>query len=254
MPRRVSLLVVIAFALVIGLDERSQAVDLGTYTGKSFDVPQATCHPHCKILGGGNLEGDYHTFTDSFPSNVRLDSDTAQIQCLGTPCVFDKWGITVDNLDHTASIWILSHSASVKITWNAKLASAGALGQLPSASEATPPPGLAATARDHQLKVIGLIRDYAIQICGTVPLEGTDAGVKLSANASAKVSGLIGKLFSAEAGANTESEHYIGVLQQDLPNAILNNTNCRLAVFNVLLAKLVRGAKSRAVRRIRSDA
>jgi hypothetical protein len=240
MSRQALLLVAIAVALVIGLDEPSQAVDLGTYTGKSFDVPKAKCAPHCKILGGGNLEGDNHTFTDSFPSNVTLDPKTAQIQCFGTPCVFDESGISINNADHTASICVLSRSESIKITWKAKLASSGEPGQLPPASAVTPPPGLASTARDEQLKVIGLIREDAIQICGTVPLEGTDAGVKLSANASAKVSGLVSKLFSAGAGANAESDKqsYIGVLQKDLPNVILNNTNCRLAVFTALLTNL----------------
>jgi hypothetical protein len=108
--------------------------------------------------------------------------------------------------------------------------------QLPPAAVVTPPPALA-----NPVETINLISGTALQICGTVPLEGTGSDVKLSADASAKVSGLVSKLFSAEAGAKAEDDkqHYISVLRADLPKIILDNTNCRLVVFRGLMEKFI---------------
>ena len=52
MPRHITPVVLAGLALTLGLAALSQAANLGTYTGKTFDVPQAKCHPDCKILGG----------------------------------------------------------------------------------------------------------------------------------------------------------------------------------------------------------
>lgn len=59
---------------------------------KTYVVPQAGCHPHCKTLGetggsAGNQYGDYFPILENFPQYSGLKN--LVYRCLGDGCVFD---------------------------------------------------------------------------------------------------------------------------------------------------------------------
>jgi hypothetical protein len=94
-----------------------------------------------------------------------------------------------------------------------------------------------------------IIKDTAESICGTVKQEGSQSTVDINGKVSADANlslggilkGLIGKLVEAGASisATVKSEAYHGVLRDQTPSVINNNTNCRLAVVNFLASRVL---------------
>lgn len=81
----------------------------------------------------------------------------------------------------------------------------------------------------------------AADICQTVPIEQASGQVALTANASAKLDGLIGKLVSVGAGvgASTVSNSSRGVLQADLAKTIEKGNDCKVSVLKTLVPRML---------------
>ena len=117
----------VSVAGLVGISNtaRAQVPDFGEWTGSQQPVPAAKCNPHCKILEGGNVEGDFYTYTQDFPTDQYLDTKTTatNVVCLGNDCIFDdQRSLSVDNLHHKVTMKILSHSGAVTIYPVAKIA------------------------------------------------------------------------------------------------------------------------------------
>jgi uncharacterized protein YecT (DUF1311 family) len=109
--------------------------------------------------------------------------------------------------------------------------------------ELTPAAGHADGATDEALKQI---IETANQICQSAPLEQTSQGVALSGDAQAKVGGLVGRIadLGISGAAKYQTGHSMGVLQQDLKDAIQIGDSCKLEVFKTLEKDLIRGRNS----------
>ena len=81
------------------------------------------------------------------------------------------------------------------------------------------------------------IEATAADMCQTVPIEQKNGQVTLTAGASAKVNGLIGKLIDAGVGvgASTVSNSSSGVLQADLAKTIEKGNDCKVSVLKTLV-------------------
>jgi hypothetical protein len=91
---------------------------LGDFHGPWHDVPVASCQPHCKILGGGVLEGEDYNFEDDIPNGVMLDAspNKGHTECSGrNGCVFDPTNVSVDNVNRKIYTHVRSHSEAVRI-------------------------------------------------------------------------------------------------------------------------------------------
>jgi hypothetical protein len=99
----------------------------------------------------------------------------------------------------------------------------------------------AAELVDQQIKALDAIKQAAKEICNTVPPEGNSTNVELSADASAKLDGLIKKLANLGIGAAGKytSEEYKGVLRKDLANLLKDNADCKLKVLTLLQDKMI---------------
>jgi hypothetical protein len=86
-----------------------------------------------------------------------------------------------------------------------------------------------------------LIRETAADICTTAPMEGADSRVELSGSAKAKLDGAISKVVNLglEGAAKYQAENYKSVLQSDLARAIKDANDCKLAVFNTLVNRML---------------
>jgi hypothetical protein len=96
---------------------------------------------------------------------------------------------------------------------------------------------------------LGIIKDAADSICGTVRQDGskteTDANGKLSVDANLNLGGVlknvIGKLIAG--GVSTSgtitNENYQNVVRDQLASVISHNEDCRLEVFQVLASRLL---------------
>jgi hypothetical protein len=121
--RKWSLVIAVAAlaGVVFGLPGSTRAAGpLGEWRGDFHDVAQARCHPNCKILGGGDAEGDDFDFTDSFPDNVLLDATKAHVDCSnvggGNGCVFaSNISVGVDNVSHKVYTHFRSRSTATKV-------------------------------------------------------------------------------------------------------------------------------------------
>ena len=107
--------------LMLGVSPNAQAQQLGDWHGDWHDVPQATCAP-CKILGGGDAQGDDYDFTDPIPPNVVLNGSAGKgrVECSNGPggngCVFmTNQSVEVDNVRHTVFTHVRSRSTPTKV-------------------------------------------------------------------------------------------------------------------------------------------
>jgi hypothetical protein len=97
---------------------QAQPIDFGEWKGQVHDIPAAHCaNQGCKILGGGNVEGDYIVIPpEDFPTDIYLDTKAVRVDCFGQDCVFDdQRTISIDNLHHKVYVSVLSHSGAVKV-------------------------------------------------------------------------------------------------------------------------------------------
>lgn len=100
-----------------------------------------------------------------------------------------------------------------------------------------------ANAADTRVpEALKMITDTAAEICKSVPLEQTASGTTLSADAQAKLGGLVGRIANLGLSGNAQyhSERSTGVLQKDLAAALQNTNNCKLTVFQTLERDLIR--------------
>ncbi|MGF6806068.1 hypothetical protein OKW30_001194 [Paraburkholderia sp. Clong3] len=104
--------------------------------------------------------------------------------------------------------------------------------QLSQAQDSTVPQTAA-----QQAAALKLIVDAAGQICQQAPLEEKNNQVTLSANADAKVTGLLKKVLGVDAGvaASSTKGGSSGVLQKDLATAIKNGNDCKASVLTTLV-------------------
>jgi hypothetical protein len=99
----------------------------------------------------------------------------------------------------------------------------------------------AAVANEGAAQSLALISKSAEDICGQVSEEHIRQSTELSADAKASVNGLLGKLLDVDgnAGGKIIKEHSVGVLDKDLAGVLKNAKDCRLAVFNAPVARLL---------------
>ena len=99
---------------------------------------------------------------------------------------------------------------------------------------------------DMQEAALKVIRETAADICTTVPTEGSDHDVDLTGSANAKLDGGIGKIvgLGIEGAARFQQSTYQGVLRTDLAKAIQSGNDCKLNVFNTLVAKMLPSSPS----------
>jgi hypothetical protein len=99
-----------------------------------------------------------------------------------------------------------------------------------------------ASAADTRVsEALKMITDTAAEICESVPLEQTASGNTLSADAQAKLGGLVGRIANLGLSGTEQyhSERSTGVLQKDLAVALQNTNNCKLKVFQILEHDLI---------------
>jgi len=104
-------------------------------------------------------------------------------------------------------------------------------------------PSTDASAADTRVpEALKMITDTAAEICESVPLEQTASGITLSADAQAKLGGLVGRIanLGLSGAGQYHSERSTGVLQKDLATALHNTNNCKLTVFQTLEHDLIR--------------
>jgi hypothetical protein len=94
---------------------------------------------------------------------------------------------------------------------------------------------------DNTVAVLSVIKTTAADICTAVPTEGSGADIDLTGTAKAKVDGLVDKVTSLgiEGAGRFQEKRYKGVLQKDLAQAISAQNNCKLAVFNTLVDRMI---------------
>jgi hypothetical protein len=104
-----------------------------------------------------------------------------------------------------------------------------------------------------QQDALGVIGKTAIDICNQVDQQGSRSSLQLSGQAQAALDNAIAKLTELKiAGAGDyRTEQYKGVLQQDLAATLKSNMDCKLAVFNTLVSKMLGWTppKSETIRR-----
>jgi hypothetical protein len=85
------------------------------------------------------------------------------------------------------------------------------------------------------------ITQTATQICGTVAQAGNSTSVEVKGGVNAKLSALL-KHFAdlgVEGTGTIAEESYVGVLQEQLADALKDERNCKEHVFDVLQQKLI---------------
>lgn len=94
---------------------------------------------------------------------------------------------------------------------------------------------------DAQAKALKLIAEFAKEICGSIPLEGTAGAIDLSGKAKADLNSIIKKVadLGIEGAAKYQHSDYTGVLQADLTKALSESTDCKLKVWSDLKEKLL---------------
>ncbi len=90
-------------------------------------------------------------------------------------------------------------------------------------------------------QALKMITETAAQICASVPTQQSDRGVTLSADAQAKLGGLVGRIANLGLSGTGQyhSDQSTGVLQKDLASVIHDANNCKLEVFRTLERDLV---------------
>jgi hypothetical protein len=94
---------------------------------------------------------------------------------------------------------------------------------------------------ETQKKALKVISDFATEMCGQIPLEGTSDNLDLSGNAKAKLNNTITKIvdLGVEGAAKYKTDEYKGLLRTDLIKALSESKNCKLEVWRDLKNKLL---------------
>jgi hypothetical protein len=94
---------------------------------------------------------------------------------------------------------------------------------------------------DKQKEALLAIQNFAASICDSVKAEGKQVAWEASADAKAKLGGVV-KVISdlgVEGAAKYKSSEYEGVLQSDLSKVLTDQGTCRQSVFRELKDKLI---------------
>jgi len=88
---------------------------------------------------------------------------------------------------------------------------------------------------------LAVILDSADRICSSIPIMGTDTTVELTIDAKTKLDGLVATVanMGVEEAAKYKTDAYKGILRNQLVQAIKNNTECKLAVLDLLRDKML---------------
>jgi len=108
-------------------------------------------------------------------------------------------------------------------------------------------PARAQMTVDQQAAALQLIRDTAKDLCASLPLVGKRSNVEVSADATAKLAGVLKKLsdLGVQASAKYQStESQEALVQSDVLPALKDQTSCRLHVFDRLSDKLLSQSKA----------
>ena len=91
-----------------------------------------------------------------------------------------------------------------------------------------------------QEAILHVIRESANSICINPPTTYHESSLQLTGEADAKLAGAVGKLvdLGARAAAKYRTKESRGLLAKDVATAIRDGDDCRLAVFNTLVAKM----------------
>lgn len=113
----------------------------------------------------------------------------------------------------------------------------------------------AAVAQDikHQAEALALITQTARDICDNIKLEGSSARIEAEGEVEAGLSSLLRQLadLGISGSVSGEAEEYSNLKQQDLAQlaiknpSLLNQSNCRLTIFNSLKSDLLSAAPTK---------
>lgn len=94
---------------------------------------------------------------------------------------------------------------------------------------------------DPQGKALAEIADFADRICSKTSAEGGSSNIELSGNAKVELNKLIKNVVDVgiEGAAKYQESEWQGILQEDLADALKDERNCKLQVFNALKDKLI---------------
>jgi hypothetical protein len=105
---------------------------------------------------------------------------------------------------------------------------------------------------DNSNDALATVKKTADDICGAVEQLGTSTEVEakgtIGGSANLNIGGflkeLIGKLIEGNASISSawKNDYYQGVLREQLAGVIINNTDCKLAVFNALVGTIMHTA------------
>lgn len=103
--------------------------------------------------------------------------------------------------------------------------------------------GQVAVSDDLQIKnaALQIIRVTAADICQSVPTVGSGSDLSLSGAAKAKLDAAVTKIsdIGIDGAAKYSESQYKGVLQRDLVVALKQENDCRFAVFNALVDRML---------------
>lgn len=94
---------------------------------------------------------------------------------------------------------------------------------------------------DSEYKALEIISDFANDICGSIPLEGTSSDIKLSGKAKASLNDVLKKIadLGIEGAAKYQASEYKGPLQADLAEILSKTQDCKQNIWNDLKEKLL---------------
>jgi len=91
-------------------------------------------------------------------------------------------------------------------------------------------------ANSHSIndaKVLGMIADFATEICNDIPLSGSKESIQLSGKAQASLSKLLKKVANVGVDGTVKYDlsEYEGVLQEQLVTTLENNSDCKMVIW-----------------------
>jgi hypothetical protein len=92
-----------------------------------------------------------------------------------------------------------------------------------------------------QTKALQVMSNAAERICNSISTSGNTRSAELSGNAKAALTGVIKNIaeLGMDGAGKYQTTEYNNVLQQDLANAIRTNADCKKAVFDTLVDRML---------------
>jgi len=94
---------------------------------------------------------------------------------------------------------------------------------------------------DQNAKALGIIKDFANEMCTSIPFNSESKDITITADTHAKLDGILKYLLDAGVKSAAEFRYTDsrGLLKEDLANAVRNRDSCRGHIFDVLNEKLL---------------